>query len=59
MVMVTLHLMDATGNIVGSDSQTLEVTRLSQADVSGSGQLAYATASQATQYRITIEGVES
>lgn len=59
MVMVTLHLMDATGNIVGSDSQTMEVGRQSQSEVSGSGQLAFATASQATQYRITIEGVEN
>lgn len=59
MVMVTLHLMDASGNIVGSDTQTIEITRLSQSPVEGDGVLAYATASQAKQYRITVEGVES
>lgn len=58
MVMVTLHLMDATGNIVGSDSITVDVERQSRSEISNSSALAYATASQATQYRITIEGVE-
>ena len=59
MVMVTLHLMDSNGDIVGSDSVTLEVERMSQSEISSGGVLAYAMASQAAQYRITIEGVES
>jgi hypothetical protein len=58
-VMVTLHLMDADGAIVGSDSQTIAITKQSNTDVGGNGSLAYASASQATQYRVTVEGVEN
>lgn len=58
-VIVTLHLLDASGNVVASDTKTVEVMRQSQVAVSGKGMLAYADANKATQYRITLEGAES
>ena len=58
-VHVTLHLLDANGDVISSDTQTTEVGKLSQARVSHTGSLAYADANRATDYRITVEGAES
>jgi hypothetical protein len=58
-VRVTLVLLDASGNVVGTDSEDLTVARRSQAAVDSDGSLAYSAASQATQYRVAVEGVEA
>lgn len=59
MVRVTLVLLDANGAVLSTDSETLEVGKESQSEVSREGSLAYATASQATQYRIEIARSEA
>jgi len=56
---VTLQLVDASGNVVAADSKTVVLERESELQVGGDSTISYADARRATQYRITVEGVEN
>lgn len=55
---VTLQLLDAEGTVVSSDVQRLTVAGESQVGVEGESFLSYSDATEATDYRIMLAGVE-
>ena len=57
-VQVTLQLLDASGGVVGSDSQKVTVPAGGQVSAGGDASLAYSSASRAVRYRVAIEGVD-
>lgn len=57
--LISLHLIDSTGAVVASDSKTVVVDEKSVVEVDGTSRVPYSDARRATQYRITVEGVEN
>lgn len=57
--LVSLQLIDASGAVVAADSKTVVIGKQTAIDVSGENSLPHSDARRATQYRITVEGVES
>jgi len=57
-VVVTLQLIDASGNVVGADTKTVTLQRESDMEVGGDASIAYADAARAAQYRVMVEGAD-
>lgn len=56
---VTLTLVDGAGNVVGTDSTTVTVGKMGQAEVSQHGSLPYDDAARVAQYRVSVESAGS